>query len=122
MKPVSSQRLEPTEVSQMNYLYLFLSVAFNVASYLVYKSIAQRQHDFSWSVIFIFGLILGGINVYLFIKALKSINLSIAYPIFSGACLALIMILSHIVFEEKISSLNIIGTIVIFVGIVLLSN
>ncbi len=33
----------------MNYLYLFLSVAFNVASYLVYKSIAQKQHDFSWS-------------------------------------------------------------------------
>ena len=75
----------------MNYLYLFLSVAFNVASYLIYKSIAHRQHDFNWSVIFILGLILGGINVYLFIKALKSINLSIAYPVFSGACLALVM-------------------------------
>ncbi len=104
----------------MNYLYLFLSVAFNVASYLVYKNIAQKQHDLSWLVIFIFGLILGGINVYLFIKALKSINLSIAYPVFAGACLALMMILSHFIFGEKISGLNITGVIVIFVGIVLL--
>lgn len=106
----------------MNYLYLFLSVAFNVASYLVYKSIAHKQHDFSWQVFFILGLILGAINVYLFIKALQSINLSIAYPIFSGACLALMLILSHFIFGEKISGLNIIGTVVIFVGIVLLSN
>ena len=106
----------------MNYFYLFLSVAFNVASYLVYKSIAQKQHDLSWSVIFVFGLILGGINVYLFVKAIKSINLSIAYPIFSGACLALMMILSHFIFGEKISGINILGAIVVFVGIVLLSN
>jgi multidrug transporter EmrE-like cation transporter len=106
----------------VNYLYLFLSVAFNVASYLLYKSIAHKQHDISWSVIFIFGLILGGINIYLFTKALQSINLSIAYPIFSGACLALMMILSHVIFGEKISGLNIIGAIVIFVGIVLLSS
>jgi multidrug transporter EmrE-like cation transporter len=107
----------------MSYVsvYLFLSVAFNVASYLVYKSIAHKQHDFSWSAIFIFGLIIGGINIYLFTKALKSINLSIAYPIFSGACIALMIILSHVIFNEKISSLNIIGAVVIFVEIVLLS-
>jgi multidrug transporter EmrE-like cation transporter len=105
----------------MNYLYLFISVILNVASYLVYKSIAQKPHDLSWSAIFIFGLILGGINVYLFIKALKSINLSIAYPIFSGACLALMLILSHFIFGEKINGINILGTIVIFAGIILLS-
>jgi small multidrug resistance pump len=105
----------------MNYLYLFLSVAFNVASYLVYKSIAHKQHDFSWSVIFIFGLILGAVNIYLFTKALKNINLSIAYPVFSGACIALMMILAHVIFGEKISGLNIVGAIVIFVGIVLMS-
>jgi multidrug transporter EmrE-like cation transporter len=92
-----------------------------VASYLVYKSIAQKPHNLSWSAIFIFGLILGGVNVYLFIKALKSINLSIAYPIFSGACLALMMISSHFIFGEKISGINIVGAIVIFGGIVLLS-
>jgi small multidrug resistance pump len=105
----------------MNYLYLFLSVAFNVASYLVYKSIANKQNDFIWFVIFAAGLILGAINIYLFTKSLKSINLSIAYPIFSGACIALMMILSHLIFGEKISGLNLAGAIVIFAGIVLMS-
>ena len=98
----------------MNYLYLFLSVAFNVASYLIYKSIAHKQNDFIWFVIFAFGLILGAINIYLFTKSLKSISLSIAYPIFSGACIALMMILAHVIFGEKLSGLNIAGAIVIF--------
>lgn len=105
----------------MNYVYLFLSVAFNVASYLVYKSIAHKQNDFIWFVIFAFGLILGAINIYLFTKSLKSISLSIAYPIFSGACIALMMILAHVIFGEKLSGLNIAGAIVIFAGIVLMS-
>jgi multidrug transporter EmrE-like cation transporter len=105
----------------MNYLYLFLSVTFNVASYLIYKSIAHKQNDFIWFVIFALGLTLGAINTYLFTKSLKSINLSIAYPIFSGACIALMMILSHLIFGEKISGMNVAGAIVIFVGIVLMS-
>ncbi len=65
----------------MKYIYLFLSVAFNVVSYLVYKSISNKPGGLLWNVLFASGLILGGINVLFFTKALKDIPLSVAYPI-----------------------------------------
>ncbi len=55
----------------MSYVYLTLSVVFNVVSYLLYKSIATKQHDFFWIILFVGGLLLGGINIFFFTKALK---------------------------------------------------
>ena len=106
----------------MRYVYLFLSVAFNVASYLLYKSLANKQSDIFWFILFASGLILGGINILFFTKALKDINLSIAYPVFSGACMFFMVILSHLIFGEKISVVNMAGAFVIVVGIALMSN
>jgi H+/gluconate symporter-like permease len=42
----------------MKYIYLFLSVAFNVVSYLVYKSISNKPGGPLWKVLFAIGLIL----------------------------------------------------------------
>jgi multidrug transporter EmrE-like cation transporter len=106
----------------MKYVYLFLSVAFNVASYLLYKSISNRQGGIFWFIIFASGLILGGINVLFFTKALKDIELSIAYPVFSGACIFFMVLLSHVIFGERISIINMVGAIVVVVGIALMSN
>ena len=106
----------------MKYVYLFLSVAFNVASYLLYKSIANKQSDIFWFILFASGLILGGINILFFTKALKDLSLSIAYPVFSGGCIFFMVILSHLIFGEKISVLNMVGACVIVVGIALMSN
>jgi len=106
----------------MRHVYLFLSVAFNVASYLLYKSISNKENNIFWVMLFALGLILGGINVLLFTKALKEITLSIAYPVFSGACIFFMVILSHFIFGEKISVINMIGALVIVVGIALMSN
>jgi multidrug transporter EmrE-like cation transporter len=74
----------------MKYIYLNLSIALNVASYLVYKSISNKQQSAAWFLIFTMGLLLGGLNVFFFTKALKYIRLNIAYPIFSGACIFII--------------------------------
>ncbi len=106
----------------MRYVYLFLSVAFNVASYLLYKSIANKQTDILWFILFASGLILGGINIWFFTKALKDIQLSIAYPVFSGACIFFMVILSHFIFGEKINGVNVVGAFVIVAGIALMSN
>ncbi len=106
----------------MSYLFLILSIAFNVVSYFLYKSIAYRQNDFLRNIIFASGLLFGGINAFFFTKALKSISLSIAYPIFSGACISLIGIMSYIVFQEKMNVYNIFGAIIVVIGIVLLSK
>jgi multidrug transporter EmrE-like cation transporter len=106
----------------MKYAYLFLSIAFNVVSYIVYKSIANKEISMIWCVVFTVGLILGGINILFFTKALKNINLSIAYPVFSGTSIFLMMVLSHFIFGEKISATNVVGAVVIIAGIVLVSN
>ena len=106
----------------MKYLYLFLSIAFNVASYLLYKSIANKQGDIVWIVVFASGLVLGGINVLFFTKALKDIDLSIAYPIFSGGCIFFMVLLSHLIFGERISMINMAGAAVVVVGIALMSK
>jgi len=86
------------------------------------KSISNKQNDILWFILFALGLILGGINILFFTKALKDINLSIAYPVFSGACIFFMVILSHLIFGEKISGINMVGACVIVVGIALMSD
>ena len=106
----------------MRHVYLFSSVAFNVASYLLYKSISNKESSIAWVMIFALGLVLGGVNVLFFTKALREIALSIAYPVFSGACIFFMVILSHLIFGEKISIVNMVGAAVIVAGIALMSN
>jgi small multidrug resistance pump len=106
----------------MNYFFLVLAIIFNLMSYLIYKGIANRQADLIWYIIFSTGLILGGMNVYFFTKALKNINLSIAYPIFSGVTIALMIILSYLIFHEKMNIYNIFGVLTVIAGIVLLTK
>lgn len=106
----------------MKYVYLFLSIAFNISSYIVYKSISHKEGNILWFAIFTLGLILGGINILFFTKALKNINLSIAYPVFSGTSIFLMVILSHFIFGERISAVNMVGAGVIIVGIALISS
>jgi len=105
----------------MKYFYLFLSVGFNVVSYLLYKGISGKPTGLLWFALFAAGLILGGINVYFFTKALKDIPLSIAYPVFSGGCIFFMMLLSAAFFGEKITAFNIAGAAVVVVGIALLT-
>jgi small multidrug resistance pump len=107
---------------KVRFVYLFVSVAFNVASYLLYKSISNKQGGILWIAVFASGIVLGGINVLFFTKALKDLQLSIAYPVFSGACIFLIALFSHGIFGERISAPHMVGAAVIVLGIALLSN
>jgi multidrug transporter EmrE-like cation transporter len=68
------------------YLGLAGAVAFNIASYLVYKSIADAAPHVWWPK-FTVGLMLGGTNAFLFARSIKAIPLSVAYPVFTGASL-----------------------------------
>ena len=97
-----------------------LAVAFNAAAYGVFKAIAFRPRDPFWWAMFAFGLALGAINVYFFNGALKKISLSIAYPVFAGASIALIVLFSGAVFHERIGPAQLLGAAVIGLGIVLI--
>lgn len=106
----------------MKFLYLILSIAFNISSYTLYKGIAHKQHTIVWYFLFALGLSLGAINVLFFTKALKGIQLNVAYPVFSGSCIFLMAFISAIAFGEKLSYMNMFGTILIVIGIVCLTN
>ena len=71
------------------YLQLGCAVFFNVASYLVYRSIADAVPRIWWPI-FAVGLMLGAANTFLFARSIKAIPLSVAYPVFTGASFAVI--------------------------------
>jgi multidrug transporter EmrE-like cation transporter len=106
----------------LNYVYLGLAVAFNVAAYAVFKTIAAKEHTAIWFALFTAGLGLGAINAFCFTAALRHISLSEAYPVFAGASIAFIVILSAVGFNERISATNLSGAVLVVVGIALLTR
>jgi len=48
--------------------------------------------------------------------------LSIAYPLFSGGCIFLMALLSHVIFGERIGMIHAIGAGAIVFGIALMSS
>ena len=103
------------------YIQLAGSVLFNVASYVIYKSIVGLPPHAWWPLFFV-GLILGAINTFLFTRSIKLIELSVAYPVFSGACFALISLVSIVAFGEPFRRVNILGLFLVLIGIVLITQ
>jgi multidrug transporter EmrE-like cation transporter len=106
----------------MKFAYLALSVAFNVGSYGLYKSISHRQTGLRWFAVFFLGLVLGSVNVFFFARALREIDLNIAYPVFSGACIFFMTLLSCLFFGEKVTVNGLVGGAFVIVGIALMSQ
>ena len=106
----------------MNYVYLVLAVAFNVGAYAVFKGIAAREHDVLWASLFGAGLALGGINTLFFTSALREIRLAIAYPIFAGASITIVVFMSALAFGERVSLANLVGAALVVAGIAMLTR
>lgn len=103
-------------------LWLALAVGFNTAAYLVLKSIAARPHDLVWSALFALGLGLGAVNVLCFTEALRHMKLAVAYPMFAGTSIAAIVAVSVLVFEEHLSTANLVGAALVVAGIIGLAS
>lgn len=103
------------------YLQLAGAVLLNTASYLVYRGIAGLAPR-AWWPLFLFGLLLGAANTYLFTRALEVIPLSIAFPVFSGACFVLVVLAGATAFHERVSPLNLVGVGIVLAGILLASR
>ncbi len=106
----------------VRYALLALAVAFNVGSYMVFKFISSKPHGPAWAGLFASGLGLGAINVFLFTTALRELKLAIAYPVFAGASITLIVLLSAWFFDEKVTSINFAGAVLVALGIAFLSR
>jgi len=94
------------------------AVLFNVASYLVYKSIADAVPRIWWPM-FAVGLMLGAANTFLFARSLRAIPLTVAYPVFTGASFAFITLAAALAFDERLLPNHLIGIGLVMTGIIL---
>jgi multidrug transporter EmrE-like cation transporter len=100
------------------HLALGGAVLFNVASYLVYKSIADAVPRIWWPM-FAVGLMLGAANTFLFARSIKAIPLSTAYPVFTGVSFAFITLAAALAFHERLLPVHLLGIGLVVTGIVL---
>ncbi len=105
----------------MPYIYLSLAVALNVAAYAIFKSIAPHEHDLGWATLFSLGLAFGAGNLFCFTLALRSLRLSVAYPVFSGGSIVGIAVIAALVFKEHMTTVHVAGAALIMLGIAALS-
>jgi multidrug transporter EmrE-like cation transporter len=103
----------------MHFVLLSAAVVLNVAAYAIFRSIAHRPHDATWALQFALGLGLGAANLFCFTAALKQMSLAVAYPLFSGTTIALMVLTGALFFGERVSSSMVLGCGVIVLGIVL---
>ncbi len=108
------------------FIWIVLSVFFQTASAIVFKHCAVTFHTDSfislflnfWYFLGISFLVLQSITWYL---ALKYFSLSFAYP-FMSSTFVLNMMSAWAIFQEDITSIQIVGSIFITFGIILLSR
>ena len=105
----------------MKFILLISAVVINVISYCILKSASGKPFNIVWLGQFSLGIILAGVTTFLFTIALKELGLTVAYSIFAGGSIALIMIASLLLFKEDINWTNFIGVGVIILGIVLVT-
>ena len=71
---------------------------------------------------FLGGIMVYGVNVILFAKALEKLPISTAYPIFAGIGFSLIAIAGNVLFGERLEFHQLIGLATIFAGIIIMSR
>ena len=86
----------------------------------IFTKLASQQDFFSWGYLLSFGGAVGVIGVYaiLWQQVIKRIELSTAY-MFKGTTIIFTMLFAYWLFGEQITWNNVLGAIIIIIGIVL---
>lgn len=89
----------------------------------IFTKMASRQEMLSWPYLLWIAGAIGVMGVYalLWQQVIKRMPLSTAY-MFKGTSLIFVLLLSVLLFGESVSLNNVIGAVVIIVGIVLYAN
>jgi drug/metabolite transporter (DMT)-like permease len=103
-------------------LAVFTLVVLNLfyATVGIFTKLASQQVFMSWRYLFAFAGAVGVIGIYaiLWQQIIRRIELSTAY-MFKGTTIIFTMLFAHWLFGEQITWNNIVGAIIIIVGIVL---
>ena len=89
----------------------------------IFTKYASQQEFMSWNYMFCLIGAVGVMGLYavLWQQILKRIELSLAY-MFKGTGLIFVMLLAYVLFGEQITQNNIVGAIIIIIGIVLYAH
>ncbi len=107
------------------FIYILLASFFNFLGNIFLKIHATKiQENLSlfnnyFSLFFLASIIFFLLNLVFFSQALKIMNVGIAYSILVGLSIILIISTSAIFFQEKVNFINIIGMLIIILGIFL---
>jgi multidrug transporter EmrE-like cation transporter len=69
------------------------------------------------SPFFVLGIALFTFNMFIYSETLRILPLSVAYPIFSSLAFVFITIASHFIFNETITLIQIVGILLVILGI-----
>ena len=86
----------------------------------IFTKLASQQEFLSWGYVlaFVGAVTIMGVYAMLWQQILKRIELSLAY-MFKGTSIIFVMLLAYLLFGEQITWNNILGAVIIVVGIVL---
>jgi multidrug transporter EmrE-like cation transporter len=114
----------PSRLKILSYTTLFVSIAFGIVGQLLMKHTMSNLNAgfFSWTFIQQLALALTtySLGVVNWVFALRVVKLSIAYPLTSLNYVG-ILFGSYYFFDEKITSVRIIGVVLIFIGVLLVA-
>jgi len=118
----------------MGYIFLVIALILNASANILMKLGASRIpvniKELSFTEIItsiitnyfiIIGIIVFAFNVIFYIASLSKLNLSIAYPIMTAGGFLIISTFSFYYFKEPLTSVQIIGIILMAIGITLVA-
>ncbi len=112
-----------TDQLQIKHICALIGINMLYACVGICTKMASQQEMMSWSYLLWFAGAVGIIGIYaiLWQQVLRRIDVSIAY-MFKGTTLIFTMCIAALLFGEPISVMNIIGSVIIVTGIVLLAR
>jgi multidrug transporter EmrE-like cation transporter len=114
----------PSRLKLISYLTLFLSIAFGIVGQLLMKHTMSNKSEglFTWTFIqqLVLALSVYSLGIVNWIFALRTVKLSIAYPLSSLNYVG-ILLGSYYFFDEKITLIRVVGVVLIFLGVLLVA-
>jgi len=103
------------------FLYLILAIIANAAANVLFKlGSAIDSFTLRKGALLGLGLAIGLVNTVSFIKSLETLELGVAFPVFSAASIVIIAVSSFLLLQEPISTQKAIGLAILCVGLAVL--
>jgi small multidrug resistance pump len=118
-----------------HWLLLLLTIVLTAVANLLLKYAAVNRQDAGeasgiistlWELFttpsLVAGIVCLGLAVIAYAIALRNINLSVAYPVMTTSVVVLVALFSTIFFGESYTLVKSVGTVVVILGVILLSQ